>query len=64
MLTPTEIHYMEKNPRKLFFLSLKTLISFDWRKKDMNILDGIRVSTFEEFIFWKWTNPLIVFEII
>ncbi len=33
----------------------KPLFLFDWRKKDMNILDDIFIL---EFLFWKWTNPL------
>ncbi len=34
----------------------KHSLLFDWRKKDMNILDGMRVSKLSGFfLFWKWT---------
>ncbi len=37
-----------------YFLQKPEFI-LDWRKKDINILDDMRVS---QFLFWKWTNPL------
>ncbi len=36
---------MEKNPE---IFSSKTLFFFDWRKKYMNILDDMGVSTFQD----------------
>ncbi len=50
-MATTEVHCMEKNPETF---SSKTLISFQL-KKDVNILDGIRVSTLSG-IFYSEVN--------
>ncbi len=42
-LIPTEVHYVEKSPE---MFSSNNLFFFDWRKKNMNILDDMGVSKF------------------
>ncbi len=55
-LIPIEFHYMEKNPG--MFSLISSLISFQLRKKDMNILNGMGVSKLSGNLILELTNPL------